>query len=150
MRFKEKERNCPYNPNFSIKFLILTKSFRFFPSNLGRAKWAWGSPTTRTRLSFLRLVLLAAVNKTASFFQLKKKRSKKSHRDTCDCVPDPATLLRINIYVILSEALAKSKDLAEGAIIIFLRFAGFPGLRSEWRIRISISQLARRRISLRR
>ena len=24
-----KGRNCPYNPIFSIKFLILTKSFRF-------------------------------------------------------------------------------------------------------------------------
>ena len=29
---------------------------------------------------------------------MKKKRSKKSHRDTCGCVPDPATLLRIIIY----------------------------------------------------
>ena len=82
-------------------------------------------------VDFNRVVLLAVVSKTTSFFQMKKKRSKKSHRDTIGCVPDPATLLRINIYVILSEALAKSKDLGVAAIILFLRFAGFPGLRSE-------------------
>ena len=42
------------------------------------------------------------------------------------------------LYVILSGAIAKSKDLGVAAYIIFLRFAGFPGLRSEWRIRLAI------------
>ena len=44
---------------------------------------------------------------------------------------DPLHRTAFNPYVILSVAVAKSKDLGVAAYIIFLRFAGFPGLRSE-------------------
>ena len=68
----------------------------------------------------------------------KKKKQKKSpgHYRLC---PGPRNSFKDKYLRQTSgEALAKSKDLGVAAIILFLRFAGFPGLRSEWRIRLDI------------